>query len=103
MKNYNKGKKLFYLYMMIFSVLFYLCVKSKIVHKSFKISKNSIDKKFTMPEPVRNQNMNYVPCCCYTKLGYYGWYHEIPKNINEYCNKYFSCLKDSFIGDCPNN
>jgi len=97
MKKSYKNDKTFILFLLIISVFFYFNVNCK----SFNNLKHSLnnDKKF--PEPKRNPDMNYVPCCCFTKLGYFGWYNEIPKNVNEYCNKYFSCLDDSLIGNCP--
>lgn len=88
----------------ILLVIFMLYLVSSDTFNSKKINKSLLKEKFNetrkFPQPKRNKDMNYVSCCCFTKLGYYGWYQEVPKNKNDFCVNFHSCIEKAFIGEC---
>jgi len=98
MKDFYSSDK-FFLILIILLIFSFSTFSSKSFYKSSLSEKIHGYRKY--PQPQRDPNMNYIPCCCETPIGYYGWFHEIPKKENVYCNKYHTCIDDSFKGDCP--
>lgn len=89
-KNYSLKLAIFFL------LCFSFIINKNLIKKSLKGNNNDL-----LPQPVRDPKMQYLPCCCKSKYGYYGWYHQVPKELKQSCNTYFTCIEESFIGDCP--